>query len=74
MDAKAEYQLAMEDAVRAVEELHSQGREDRAAGLAVGVDLGTSAAFLFALDDRNYRDATAVIRGCIANALREGDD
>ena len=72
-EAQDEYAAAMQDAVRACEELTRQGREDRVAGLVVGVDLGTSAAFLFALGDQNYRDATAVIRGCIANAFREED-
>jgi Ethanolamine utilization protein EutJ (predicted chaperonin) len=72
-EAQDEYAAAMQDAVRAVEELVRQGRQDRAAGLAVGVDLGTSAAFLFALGDQNYRDATRVIRGCIDIAFREDD-
>ena len=71
--AQDEYAAAMADAVRAVEELVRQGRDDRAAGLACGVDLGVSAAFLFALGDENYRDAVNVIRAGIAHAFREDD-
>jgi hypothetical protein len=64
---------AMEDAVMAVEELVKDGREDRAAGLAVGIDLGVSAAFLFSLSSRDYENATRVIRAGIAHAFREDD-
>lgn len=68
-----EYIEAMRDVVETAERLQGEGRDDRAAGLAVAVDLGTSAAFLFDLSQLAYTNATKLCRQAIAVATREGE-
>lgn len=68
--AQERFRAAMLDAKAAHDQLMSEGREDRAAGLEVGVDIGTSAAFLFMVNDRAYDDAANIVREAIAQATR----
>ena len=55
----------------AAELLLAAGRTDRAVGVAVAVNIGTGAAFLYDRSDGAYDTATLEIRQAIARATRE---
>lgn len=69
--AQKRLHAAMMDAVNVAIELKDAGREDRVAGLAVGIDLGVSACFLFSVTERDYDQATKMVRQAITHATRE---
>jgi hypothetical protein len=69
--AQVRYRDAMIAANETAQLLNEQGRTDRLAGLAVGVDLCTSAAFLFSLTDQDYDNAATSVRASIAHALAD---
>jgi hypothetical protein len=69
--ARIAYTAACVDTASTVDRLKAEGRHDRATGLAVAADIGTSAAFMFSTSDKAFEDATRVLREAIAHAERE---